>query len=204
MEKENSDVEVGTIAKITEEIAKSDFSKLDIRIGKVLSAEHHPDADKLYIEQIDVGETTEDGDPKPRTIVSGIREHVPLDQFIGSKVLVLCNLKPQKLRGIKSHGMILCACNVDHTVVELLTPSGSCIVGSHVSAGFKSDIVPPSKLSSTVWGPCLSQLSSITLDSGDSYVRFSQTVESGMYEGLLTTPEGAHITCKSLNDFQVS
>ena len=194
----------GDDIKITQEIAKSDFGKLDIRVGKVWSAEQHPDADKLYVEQIDVGETTDEGEPKPRTIVSGIRQHVPLDQFVGSNVLVLCNLKPQKLRGVKSHGMILCACNDDHTVVELLTPSGYASPGSRVTAGFKPETSPPSKLSSSVWGQCLSRLSSLTLDSNDSFVKYTETVESGKYEGLLATSEGFHITCKSLKDFQVS
>jgi methionyl-tRNA synthetase len=60
---------------------------LDIRVGVVVSAEPHPDGDTLYVEQIDVGEGA------PRTIVSGIREHVTLEQFVGARVLVMCNLK---------------------------------------------------------------------------------------------------------------
>jgi aminoacyl tRNA synthase complex-interacting multifunctional protein 1 len=74
-----------------------------VLVGVVVSAAPHPDGDTLYVEQIDVGEKV------PRTIVSGIREHVPLDQFVGARVLVMCNLKEKPLRGVNSNGMICCA-----------------------------------------------------------------------------------------------
>ena len=96
---------------------KQSVERLDIRIGSVLSAEIHPNADTMYIEKIDVGDVE-----GCRTIVSGIRNNVKLENFVGKKVLVLCNLKPRKLRGVESNGMILCASNDDHSVVELLTP----------------------------------------------------------------------------------
>lgn len=76
---------------------------IDLRVGKVLSAKVHPDGDTLYVEEIDVGEE------KPRTIVSGIRQHVTLEQFVGSRILVMCNLKEKPLRGVPSNGMIVCA-----------------------------------------------------------------------------------------------
>jgi tyrosyl-tRNA synthetase len=75
---------------------------IDIRVGVVKSAEAHPDGDTLYVEKIDVGEA------EPRTIVSGIKAHVPLEQFVGSRVLVMCNLKEKPLRGVPSNGMICC------------------------------------------------------------------------------------------------
>lgn len=93
------------------------FSKLDIRVGKVLSAQNHPNSDMMYVEQIDVGEET------PRTIVSGIRGIIPLKNFIGQHVPVVCNLKPAKLRGIVSSGMILCAHNENSGFTKLLTPN---------------------------------------------------------------------------------
>lgn len=79
---------------------------IDIRVGKVISAAPHPDGDTLYVEQIDVGEE------KPRTIVSGIREHIPLTDFVGARVLVMCNLKEKPLRGVPSNGMICCGSTV--------------------------------------------------------------------------------------------
>ncbi len=73
------------------EEAPATIGHLDIRVGVVVSAAPHPDGDTLYVEQIDVGEGA------PRTIVSGIREHVTLEQFVGSRVLVMCNLKVQTI-----------------------------------------------------------------------------------------------------------
>lgn len=78
---------------------KATIGHLDLRVGVVVSAANHPDGDTLYVEQIDVGEKV------TRTIVSGIREHVPIDRFVGSRVLVMCNLKEKPLRGVNSNGM---------------------------------------------------------------------------------------------------
>ena len=57
-----------------QEEAKVDVSRLDLRIGRIITAEKHPDADSLYVEQVDVGEAS------PRTVVSGLVKHIPLDQ----------------------------------------------------------------------------------------------------------------------------
>ena len=78
-------------------------SRLDMRIGKIIEVQRHPDADGLYVEKIDVGEDT------PRTIVSGLVNYIPIEEMQDLLVLVLCNLKPAKLRGIESKGMLLCA-----------------------------------------------------------------------------------------------
>ena len=66
------------------------LSKLEIRVGKILSVEKHPDADSLYVEQVDVGEA------EPRTIISGLVDFVPQDEMDGRDVVVLCNLKARK------------------------------------------------------------------------------------------------------------
>ena len=107
-----------------------DVSKLDIRVGTILSAEDHPEADSLYVEQIDLGE--EGG---PRTIVSGLKEYVSVDDLTGRKVLVLANLKARNMRGIKSHGMLLCASNADHTEVEPLAAPADAVNGERVYFG---------------------------------------------------------------------
>lgn len=107
-----------------------DVSKLDIRVGTIISAEDHPEADSLYVEQIDLGE--EEG---PRTIVSGLKKYVSLDEIQGRKVLVLANLKARNMRGIKSHGMLLCASNEDHTKVEPLSVPEGAINGERVFFG---------------------------------------------------------------------
>ncbi|XP_051519984.1 tyrosine--tRNA ligase, cytoplasmic-like [Myxocyprinus asiaticus] len=78
-------------------------SRLDIRVGKIISVEKHPDADSLYLEKIDVGEE------QPRTVVSGLVAYISQEQLQDRFVVLLCNLKPQKMRGIESQAMLLCA-----------------------------------------------------------------------------------------------
>ncbi|XP_043258254.1 tyrosine--tRNA ligase, cytoplasmic isoform X2 [Colletes gigas] len=79
-------------------------ARLDIRVGKIVEVSKHPDADSLYVEKIDLGEST-----GPRTIVSGLVNYVPLEEMKDRMVVILANLKPANLRGIQSHGMVLCA-----------------------------------------------------------------------------------------------
>ncbi|XP_038059807.1 tyrosine--tRNA ligase, cytoplasmic-like [Patiria miniata] len=101
-------------------------SRLDLRVGKVLSAEMHPDADTLYLEEIDVGEE------KPRTVISGLAGVVPLEAMRGRMVVMLCNLKPQKMRGIESHAMVMCACREDPKQIEPLCPPEGSVAGQRV------------------------------------------------------------------------
>ena len=93
--------------------------RLDIRVGKIVECKQHENADSLYVEQIDLGED------KPRTVVSGLVKHVPLDQMLNRMVVVLCNLKPASMRGIKSEGMVLAATGVDGKVELLNPPTGA-------------------------------------------------------------------------------
>lgn len=79
-------------------------SRLDIRVGKIVEVSKHPDADSLYVEKIDLGEPA-----GPRTIVSGLVNFVPIEEMQDRLVVVLANLKPANLRGVASHGMVLCA-----------------------------------------------------------------------------------------------
>merc|ERR1712232_457745 len=102
------------------------FSKLDIRVGKIVKAWNHPDADRLFCEEIDIGEEV------PRQIVSGLREHYTLEKFQGMKVLVIANMQPSKLKGVTSSGMVLCAKSANKKVVELVTVPDSCNVGDRL------------------------------------------------------------------------
>ncbi|CAL9150115.1 unnamed protein product [Musa hybrid cultivar] len=102
-------------------------SKLDVRVGLIKKVQKHPDADSLYVEEIDVGEES------PRTVVSGLVKFIPLEEMQNRKVCVLCNLKPVTMRGIKSHAMVLAASNDDHTKVELVDPPSSAAVGDRVT-----------------------------------------------------------------------
>jgi methionyl-tRNA synthetase len=84
------------------EISIDDFAKLELRVGKILQCEQHPKADKLLVLKVKVG-------PEERTIVSGIRQWYRPEELVGKKVIIVANLKPVKLRGIESQGMILSA-----------------------------------------------------------------------------------------------
>ena len=72
---------------------------MDIRVGKLLEVWPHPESDKLYVEKIDLGEGT------PRQILSGLRQNIPIENMNGL-VIVLANLKPRKLAGMESNGMV--------------------------------------------------------------------------------------------------
>ncbi|XP_047990470.1 aminoacyl tRNA synthase complex-interacting multifunctional protein 1 [Leguminivora glycinivorella] len=100
-------------------------SKLDFRIGKIIEINKHPDADSLYVEQIDCGEE------KPRTVVSGLVNHVPINEMKDRIVMVLCNLKPVKMRGVTSEAMVMCASSPGK--VEVLIPPSGAVPGDLVS-----------------------------------------------------------------------
>ena len=87
------------------EIEFDDFDKIDFRVGTILSAEKHPKADKLLVFQVKMGTET-------RQIISGVAKHFTPEECVGRKVVVVANLKPRKLRGLKSNGMIMFADDV--------------------------------------------------------------------------------------------
>ena len=105
-----------------EEITFDDFMKVELKVGEVLSCEKHPKADKLLVSQIDCG----NGDV--RQIVSGIANHFTPEEMKGKKVVVVTNLKPAKLRGVESQGMILAGEAADKlALVTADLPNGSVI-----------------------------------------------------------------------------
>ena len=87
---------------------------------------HHPDSEKLFCEEIDVGED------KPRQIASGLRAHFTLDNFCpGRKVVVVTNLKAAKMAGFESQGMVM-ACVPAEGKIELLDPPADAVIGEKV------------------------------------------------------------------------
>ncbi len=96
--------------------ANKDFSKIFLKVGKIVSIEKHPKADKLYVEKIDLG------DGEVRQIVSGLVPFYKEEELLNKKIIVVYNLKPANLRGTLSEGMLLAAENQDRTVVEVLSP----------------------------------------------------------------------------------
>lgn len=82
------------------QITIDDFNKIELTVGTVEACEKHPSADRLLVSQINIGKET-------RQIVSGIAQYFTPEQMVGKKVIVVSNLKPAKLRGVESQGMIL-------------------------------------------------------------------------------------------------
>lgn len=107
------------------EISFEDFTKVEMVVGKILEAKEHPDADKLLVFTIDVGEEN------PRTIISGIKKWYEPSDLVGKNVIVVKNLAPRKMRGIESQGMIL-ASDFDDDL-SLLTTLKDMKPGSKVS-----------------------------------------------------------------------
>ncbi|KAG7333763.1 hypothetical protein KOW79_002170 [Hemibagrus wyckioides] len=108
-----------------QEDLKVDVSRLDLRVGRIITAKKHPDADALYVEEVDVAEAA------PRTVVSGLVKHVPLEQMQNRMVVLLCNLKPAKMRGIMSQAMVMCASTPEK--VEILDPPSGAEPGERIT-----------------------------------------------------------------------
>ncbi len=100
-------------------IGIEDFSKIDLRVVEILAAEPVPKTDKLMKIQVSLGD-------EERTVVSGIAKHYKPEDLIGKHVVLVANLKPAKLRGVMSHGMLLAASKGDELqIVETTMPVGS-------------------------------------------------------------------------------
>eukprot|EP00980_Cylindrotheca_fusiformis_P002942 scaffold683_cov124-Cylindrotheca_fusiformis.AAC.11 len=107
-----------------------DICKLEFKVGVITKVWNHPNADKLYCEEIDIGEDS------VRQIASGLRPHFSLDEMMGQRLLVVSNLKAKNLVKFKSHGMVLCAAEPldDGTEkVEFVEPPEGAPIGEVVT-----------------------------------------------------------------------
>lgn len=125
------------------------FRRLDLRVGKIVSAEDHPNADKLFMLRVDVGEGS------PRTICAGLKAYYTREQMLGRKAIVVANLAPRPLRGVDSYGMLLAADDEDlgGEAVLLLRPSDPDIApGTRFDCGLggSSDVIDYKKHFSAV------------------------------------------------------
>jgi aminoacyl tRNA synthase complex-interacting multifunctional protein 1 len=116
--------------------------KLEFKVGVIVKVWVHPDADKLYCEEIDIGEAS-----GPRLIASGLRPHFTEEQMLGQRLLVASNLKAKNLVGFKSHGMVLCAAQAkpgsaggaedggegENEIVEFVEPPADAVIGETVT-----------------------------------------------------------------------
>ena len=109
-------------------VSFDDFKKLDIRIGNVLSVENHPNADKLYVLKVDIGNET-------RQCVAGLRPYITPEQLLNKSIAVIVNLQPAMLRGVESQAMLLAASTetLSGREVVILAPEKALPPGSKVS-----------------------------------------------------------------------
>lgn len=107
-------------------ITFDDFAKLDLRVGLVVEAKDHPNADKLLVLKVDLG-------AEQRQIVAGIRGHYQAADLVGRKIVVVANLAPRKMRGEESQGMLLAASNENKSKVIVISPSAEIEAGARVS-----------------------------------------------------------------------
>lgn len=122
IQKEQTKTEVEEKKQVTNEVEESkaqnyitidDFLKVELRVGEIKAAERVPNADKLLRFEVDIGEE------KPRQILAGLAQYYEPEKLIGRKVVVVANLKPRKMRGLESQGMI-CAASLDETDVPAI------------------------------------------------------------------------------------
>jgi methionyl-tRNA synthetase len=122
--------------ELTDIVTTTDpFSKLDLRVAKILEVSDHPQADKLYIMLVDLGPLGK------RTIVAGMKPYYQKQEITGKSIVMVTNLKPATIRGVESKGMLLAATDTNH-VVSLLNPK-DCSPGSEVGVdGIAREPVP--------------------------------------------------------------
>ncbi|KAH0660531.1 hypothetical protein KY285_029133 [Solanum tuberosum] len=147
VKKAAADNQTSAEKKLPEKVDDKDkdisVSLLKLQIGHIKKAWKHPSADSLLVEEIDVGEA------KCRQVVSGLAKFCSPEQLTNRLVVLVTNMKPSKLRDVTSEGMVLCASNEDHTVVEpLIAPEGAK-VGECISFaghdGKPEDVLNPKK-----------------------------------------------------------
>lgn len=107
-------------------IVYEDFAKIELRVGTVLECKAHPNGDKLWVLQVDLG-------TEKRQICAGLRQFVAAEELVGKQIVVVANLEPRKLRGEVSQGMLLAASDPVTGKVVVLSPSNGVAAGSRVS-----------------------------------------------------------------------
>ncbi|EER07340.1 methionyl-tRNA synthetase, putative [Perkinsus marinus ATCC 50983] len=170
-----------------------DVSRLNMIVGKINKVWEHPDAEKLWCEEIDCGEAS-----GPRQIASGLRDfYKEASDLEGRKVVILANLKPRPLRGFVSHGMVMCASSGDHSQVEVLTVPEDAKPGERISIpgfdGEPDDVLHPKH---NPFDAVKGDLKTVKKEDG---------VIVATYKGnAFTLPNGEIITTPSLADCEIS
>ena len=93
------------------QISFDEFKRTEMVVATILTCEPHPNADKLFVMQVDVGEG------EPRQLVAGLKPYYKAEALVGKRVVVVTNLAPATLRGVESNGMLLAAQSGDRVIV---------------------------------------------------------------------------------------
>jgi methionyl-tRNA synthetase len=107
-------------------IAYDEFAKVQMRVGKVLEASNHPNADKLIVLKVDLGSEV-------RQLCAGLRAYYEAAALVGRNIVVVTNLAPRQMRGVESNGMLLAASTAGYEKVIILTTEADIPPGSVVS-----------------------------------------------------------------------
>ncbi|XP_050235690.1 uncharacterized protein LOC126685776 [Mercurialis annua] len=166
---------------------------LDIRVGRIIKAWRHEEADSLYVEEVDVGEA------EPRIICSGLVKYIPIDHLQDRKVVVLANLKARNMRGVKSNGMLMAASDASHENVELLEPHPDSLPGERIWFGSQHDqenqlpepASPNQVQKKKIW------------ESVQPHLKTDDSCQAMVGEHLLQTSAGV-VVCRSLKNANIS
>jgi len=109
-----------------ETISFNDFTKVKLRVGRVIEASDHPNADKLIVLKIDLGD-------EQRQICAGLKGYYQSEDLVGRNLVIVTNLAPRKMRGVESNGMLLAAVTADHSQVVFVTTESDIAPGSEVT-----------------------------------------------------------------------
>ena len=161
-----------------------DIGRLDLRVGKIIEVSRHPDADSLYLEKIDCGEEN------LRTVVSGLVKFVPIEEMQNRMVVVLCNLKPAKMRGVTSEAMVMCASTPEK--VEILSPPIGSVPGDLVHCdGYArkpdAQMNPKKKIFETV----------------APFLKTNDSLQACYKDAAWTVPDKGHVLSQTLKSVQV-
>ncbi len=161
---------------------------LELRVGVITSVKKHETADKLYCEEIDIGEA------EPRQIASGLVPHYTLEEMEGRRLIVVANLKPRNLVGFKSSGMVLCAAKPQEDgseKVEFVDPPAEAKPGDRI-IGTGLDLVDP-------LSPSQEAKQKMFLKVGE-LLKVNEKGEATWNGAVLTTEAGGVCTAPTLRD----
>lgn len=165
--------------------APDDVGRLDLRVGKIVEISQVPDSESLYTTKVDCGE------PAPRKVLAGLAKSVPIEELQNRLVVVLCNLKPSKMRGHLSEAMIMVATSPDGP--EPLMPPQNATPGDLVNCeGYARDPVKNPRSKQKLYDPIAEDL--VVRDDNIAYYK----------DGQLYVPEKGAIITKKLKNVPIT